>query len=479
MTVSKSFPRTAPLVVVGDTMLDVDLDGEAGRLCPDAPVPVVDLRQERQRPGGAGLAALLASQHGQDVLLVTALGGDESGEWLRDMLASYVDIRALPLCGTTVRKTRIRAAGQPVVRVDSGDGRAGASALAGRISDAIRSAAAVLVADYGLGVASDPMVREALTYVGRKVPVVWDPHPRGAVPIRGARLVTPNESEAWRFAGVLPGRLRDIGANAAMLRLRWQADAVAVTRGAQGVVLAEQRVSALPVPPDVQVPPRSDTCGAGDRFSSAATVALLNGQSVADAVAVAVDAASRFVADGGTASFDGLLPIPASVPAKSEAVIDRVRRRGGRVVATGGCFDLLHPGHISLLQQARALGDALVVCVNSDASIRRLKGPGRPINAVSDRVRLLEALEPVDAVVVFDEPSPEAVLRSLRPDVWVKGDDYTEAQLPEAEVVRQYGGEVVFVPIVHGYSTTRLVKAIHGTRSLTSKESKQQNRGVA
>jgi rfaE bifunctional protein nucleotidyltransferase chain/domain len=141
-----------------------------------------------------------------------------------------------------------------------------------------------------------------------------------------------------------------------------------------------------------------------------------------------------------------------------------VRAGGGTVVATGGCFDLLHAGHVSLLRQARALGDALVVCLNSDESVRRLKGPGRPIVSAEDRARLLTELVSVDAVVVFEEPSPAAVLERLRPHVWVKGGDYAEADMPEAATVRWHGGEVVLIPTVSGYSTSRLVAAAHGSK---------------
>jgi rfaE bifunctional protein nucleotidyltransferase chain/domain len=140
-------------------------------------------------------------------------------------------------------------------------------------------------------------------------------------------------------------------------------------------------------------------------------------------------------------------------------VVSWLRRRGGRLVATGGCFDLLHPGHLSLLRQARALGDALVVCVNSDESVRRRKGPGRPIVPAADRIALLEALEPVDAVIMFEEDTPAVLLDTVRPDVWVKGGDYTVEDLPEAPVVRRHGGQVVIVSLVAGYSTSRLVSA--------------------
>ncbi|MGH4024174.1 MAG: D-glycero-beta-D-manno-heptose 1-phosphate adenylyltransferase [Pseudonocardiaceae bacterium] len=449
------------LVVFGDTLLDTDIDGTVDRHCPDAPVPVVNLDARRLRPGGAGLAALLAARAGHDVVLVSALGTDRPGWALADLLGPHAEVIRMPLRGTTVCKTRIRTGDRSLLRLDSGDGRACGAPSEARLRDVMRDAAAVLVSDYGRGVTADSTIRAALSNLAGQVPVVWDPHPRGAFLVPGCRMVTPNETEAARA-------LPDTGARAAaMLRAHWRCDAVAVTRGARGAVLATaDGCFTVPVP-GLLIPAGRDTCGAGDAFSAAATGALLASSSLNEAVAEAVGAASRFVADGGAASIGAaaageLLPGsgPVGGPAACLSAVDAVahlRHRGGRLVATGGCFDLLHPGHLSLLRQARALGDGLVVCLNSDASVRRRKGPGRPLVRAADRIELLAALEPVDAVAVFDEDTPTTLLETLRPDVWVKGGDYTVSELPEAAVISSYGGEVVIVPVLHGYSTSRLV----------------------
>ncbi|WP_410649694.1 PfkB family carbohydrate kinase [Amycolatopsis sp. cmx-4-54] len=449
-----------PLVVVGDALLDVDVDGTSDRLCPDAPVPVVDLTREWRRPGGAGLAALLAARSTAEVVLVTPLGGDQAGRTLSGLLEREVRVVPMPLCGTTVTKTRVRAAGQSLVRLDSGDGRAEHSPLTADVREALRSAGAILVADYGRGVTGHPEVRELLAELARTIPVVWDPHPRGAEPVAGIRLATPNLAEAEQ--------LTEAGADAEELAKQvhslWRADAVCVTTGSRGAVLTEGGSCTTFRPPSGVV--AKDTCGAGDRFASAVTAALLDGASTADAVATGVETAARFVATGGAATLSTVdnepRPDTAHHGASAFDVAARVRARGGRLVATGGCFDLLHPGHASLLRQARALGDALVVCLNSDASVRGLKGPGRPIVTARDRARLLTELTSVDAVVVFDEPDPAAVLDRLRPDVWVKGGDYADTELPESAVVRGHGGEIVLIPTIRGYSTSRLVAAAEG-----------------
>ncbi|MBV8541380.1 MAG: D-glycero-beta-D-manno-heptose 1-phosphate adenylyltransferase [Pseudonocardiales bacterium] len=458
------------LVVLGDSLLDSDVEGTVDRLCPDAPVPVVDVREQRWRPGGAGLAALLAARAGHDVLLVTALGVDPAARLLADLLAAHVEVVRMPLRGATVCKTRIRAAGRSLLRVDAGDGRAAGAPGRDGFTDVLCRAEAVLVCDYGRDVTADPTVREALVGLVRRVPVVWDPHPRGAPPVPGCRLVTPNETEAVsslpRPAEARSTSTPAVGlAAAAALRARWRCDAVAITLGARGAALATaQGCSAVPVP-EIEIPPDCDPCGAGDAFAAAVTGALLVTSSVRAAVAAAVHAASRFVADGGAASVSS--PPTGSPPTgwaqslgvSAVEVVARLRHRGGRLVATGGCFDLLHPGHLSLLRQARALGDALVVCVNSDESVRRRKGPGRPIVPAADRIALLKALEPVDAVIMFDEDTPTALLETLRPDLWVKGGDYTMDELPEASMVHRHGGQVVIIPLLGGYSTSRLVCA--------------------
>ena len=454
------------LVVVGDTLLDADVEGTAERICPDAPVPVLDATGQRQRPGGAGLAALLAARAGHHVVLLTALGADPPARLLADLLASRVEMVRMPLRGATVCKTRIRAGGQSLLRIDSGDGRAAAGPVGSRAHEALRRCDAVLVADYGRGVAANPTVRGALAELAGRVPVVWDPHPKGAMPVPGCRLATPNEAEALGFASA--AGFADGEGTSTALREVWRCAALAVTLGARGALLSTPDACEVVPVPDTAAPPGQDTCGAGDAFAAAAAGALLHGAGPREAVTAAVDAAARFVASGGAAALDAPAAVSAMVrPGTGCTALDvaaRLRSARSRLVATGGCFDLLHPGHLGLLRAARALGDGLVVCLNSDESVRRRKGPGRPIVPAADRVAMLEALEPVDAVAVFDEDTPAALLELLRPDVWVKGGDYAVANLPEADVVRRHDGEIVIIPMVEGYSTSRLVSAVRTAR---------------
>jgi rfaE bifunctional protein nucleotidyltransferase chain/domain/rfaE bifunctional protein kinase chain/domain len=431
------------LVVVGDALLDVDIEGTAERLCPDAPAPVLEVRAERTRPGGAALAAALAAADGVDVTLVSAVADDEDGERLRDALGAVPAVLG-PSPAATPVKTRLRSGGHSLARLDRGGGPEVAR-LTDRMLDAVRAADLVLVSDYGRGLARDPRLRAEL----RRLPVVWDPHPRGPQPVPGARLVTPNLAEALDASG-------EVGPEAAasVLRERWGARAVVVTLGAGGALLDH---GGTPVAVPAPRIPVVDPCGAGDRFAVTAAARLMAGAATDDAVAAAVDAAAEFLSCGGASGF-GRTPAPTT--SDVDRVIASTRARGGVVVATGGCFDLLHAGHARTLAAARALGDCLVVCLNSDRSVRRLKGPDRPHIGVGDRKELLCALGCVDAVAVFDEDTPNALLARLRPDVWVKGGDYSADALPEADLVRGWGGRTVVVPYHQGRSTTLLSTSI-------------------
>lgn len=455
-----------PLVVIGDTLLDIDLEGSAERLTPDAPVPVLDNLVEKPRPGGAALAATMAARDGHEVVLVTAIGSDEAGPRVEALLEGLRVIR-LPYDGPTAVKQRVRAGGQSLLRLDSGSGPGRIRGVPGGLAEVVRSAGAVLVADYGRGVTAVPELREIVAALPRSVPVVWDPHPRGNEPTPGARLVTPNRSEAGTFADRLEiavpsraGGLATIGKRADGLVAAWEAQAVAVTLGERGALLSYGSGSPVVTPaPAVHA---VDPCGAGDRFAVSAATALGEGRITTEAIQVAVADAAAYVAAGGpTSLFHGNGRAADRPQGKSsvEDLVAHVSALGGTVVATGGCFDLLHAGHVATLRAARQLGDCLVVCLNSDDSVRRLKGPSRPLVPAADRARVLEALECVDAVVVFAEDTPVEAIRRIRPHVWAKGGDYAGTDVPEAAVLEEWGGQAVVLPYLQGRSTTQLVKS--------------------
>ncbi|MEO3928065.1 PfkB family carbohydrate kinase [Micromonosporaceae bacterium B7E4] len=517
---------TGTIVVVGDTLLDRDVEGVVNRLCPDSPVPVLDENNSVDRPGGAGLAALFAAGRGYEVALVTALADDEGAARLSHLLtAAGVQVYGLPLPGATPEKIRLRTRGRVLLRHDRGGPAGPPGEPSEAVLDLLAGAAGILVSDYGRGVARLPALRTALA--GTAAPIVWDPHPRGPAAVPGVRLATPNEVEARELAGVAIGGSRLVSAArcAQALRQRWRVGAVVVTMGGEGALLCHAGSTPLAVPSPTCAD--GDTCGAGDRFAATATVALADGALVSEAVQHAVAEASGYVAAGGVASAvpaapargatvrTGARPAGAGAGAGTTAgaaaragevdrgdevvrsrpgvasrtdtvpitavdwsdrigpraageVVARVRAAGGTVVATGGCFDLLHAGHVATLEAARQLGDCLVVCVNSDDSVAGLKGPDRPLVRHADRARLLAALGCVDAVVVFDESTPHAALAWLRPDIWVKGGDYGTGadgpDLPEAEIMHRWGGHTVVVPYLDGRSTTGMIAAARAGR---------------
>jgi D-beta-D-heptose 7-phosphate kinase/D-beta-D-heptose 1-phosphate adenosyltransferase len=440
------------LVVVGDALLDRDIQGRVERSCPEAPAPVLDEEECVARPGGAGLAAVLAAADGHDVTLVTAFAGDARARELRSLLrAAGVQVIDLGLSGRTPTKVRLRNDGVLLLRLDGNPGRSVVGPATPASRAALAAAEGVLVSDYGRGVAGALGMRHELESAARRIPLVWDPHPRGEEPVAWSLLACPNRSEAEHFSGL--GEAAWAGRE---LKRRWNVCSVAVTLGAQGAVVCNGGD-----PFFVAAPPASgDTCGAGDRFASAAVQELAAGARLAEAVEAAVAAASRFV-DADGASSVRVAPVSEAPRGKGlEAVLARTRAAGGTVVATGGCFDILHAGHVSLLARARELGDCLVVCLNSDRSVRRLKGRDRPYVSAEDRTAILEALECVDGVAVFEEDTPAELLARVRPDVWVKGGDYDARELPETRLVESWGGRVAIVPYVAGRSTTRIVKEI-------------------
>jgi rfaE bifunctional protein nucleotidyltransferase chain/domain len=364
-----------------------------------------------------------------------------------------VDLRR----GETPVKTRVRVDGHTLVRIDDGDD-----------DDALVDARAVadfddhdldgvLVADYGRGVAAAPEVRAWLTSWSTTRAIVWDPHPRGPDPIAGARLVTPNRAE-MRARGFAVDSVADVATAAMHLASRWRAQGVVVTLGGDGAVLGVPGRLPLAVP--APVVGGADPCGAGDCFAANATVSAARGAVLTEAVSDAVAAASNFVAAGGVQR----MCAPAMPRTQAGDRLAGVRERGGTIVATSGCFDLLHAGHVSMLEAARALGDALVVLLNSDRSVQGLKGAERPIVGEEDRAAVLRGLQCVDEVVVFDELTPVRVLERVRPALFVKGDDYGAGGIPETELLRRWGGAVVVVPYLEGRSSTRLIEEVFRER---------------
>lgn len=460
--------RRPRIVVLGDALLDRWWAGSADRISREAPAPVVRIADRADVPGGAANTAVNLAALGADVAIVGAVGDDDGGTALATLLAAAgVDITGLvriPGFATTV-KTRIAGGGQVLVRLDEGDAvPAEARALvAAAALAATRAADAELVCDYGIGSASGA-VREALAARGARPPVtVVDAHDLAPWAVLSPTAVTPNAGETERLleASLGPDRV----ASAVLQR-----DALLAATGAAGVVVTLDRDGtvvhdAASTSRTVAHPaPDAMANGAGDTFAAALTLALAGGEPLPEAAAFAQLAADVVVRQPGTsvcsrealrASVEG----PARVldTDRLEAALDADRRAGRRIVFTNGCFDVLHVGHITSLKQAKQLGDVLVVAVNDDDSVRRLKGPGRPINRAADRAGVLAELTSVDYVTVFGSDTAIPLLERLRPDVYAKGGDYTPAMLEETPTVEAYGGTVAILGYVSAHSTSGII----------------------
>jgi rfaE bifunctional protein nucleotidyltransferase chain/domain/rfaE bifunctional protein kinase chain/domain len=460
------------LLILGDALLDSWLNGHPSRLCREGPVAVVDLDERGDACGGAGNTAVNVAALGAGAALVSVVGADAAGDRLRGRLAAAGVTQRLvvvPGRGTPV-KSRLLADGQVVARIDEGDTASVPEAYARRLVRLAQSVVdegcdAVVVCDYGAGTLTGPVrawLRSVRPRLGR---LVVDAHELRRWAYLSPDLVTPNVAEAARLLGTPPptgpGRAGWVAEHAARLAEEARAGTVAVTLDADGAVLIEHgrvvgRTHTRPVPPVYAT-------GAGDAYVAAFTLGLGAGAGVPEAGELAQRAAESAVSGTGTAvcSVTDLAGPPVLVDAAGLGrLVAGHRARGRRIVFTNGCFDVLHRGHVGYLAEASRLGDVLVVAVNSDESVRRLKGPDRPVNPVEDRAAVLAALACVDHVVVFEEDSPRELIELVRPDLYVKGGDYPPELIPEAELVRGLGGEVRVMAYLPDLSTSKLIERI-------------------
>jgi D-beta-D-heptose 7-phosphate kinase/D-beta-D-heptose 1-phosphate adenosyltransferase len=464
------------VLVLGDALLDRYLQGSAREICREGPVPVVTLDEVVDLPGGAGNTAANAAALGAEVHLLTVTGDDADAVALTAALddGGVVAHLAVDHRRATITKHRLFAGDQLLARFDRGlrqrPSVAATRWLVAKLEALLPSVDAVIVADYGYGTCC-PETLETLrrARVAHPCVLVTDARDLRRLKPVGATAVKPNYGEALALLGLEEqggDRAAVIQRHAEALLEASGAATVVVTLDVDGAVVCERgravhRVAARPAP-------ARRATGAGDTFTAALTLALAAGADAAAAAEIASVAAAVVVAKPWTATCDaqelrlGLEGAAKHVdgPAALEACVAAHRRRHRRIVFTNGCFDLLHRGHVTYLNQAKLLGDVLIVAVNSDESVRRLKGPDRPITPLDDRLQVLAALGCVDHVVPFDEPSPRALLRAARPDVYVKGGDYVREMLPEANLLDELGTRLQFISYIPDRSTTRLIDVI-------------------
>lgn len=457
------------VLVAGDVMLDRYWIGPTSRISPEAPVPVVRIRSDETRPGGAANVALNVASLGARTSLLGVVGDDEAARQLRaaaqacGVEPNFVQTHTAP----TIAKLRVLSRNQQLIRLDFEEsldetGSFDRAALQARFAALLADCDVVILSDYGKGTLGDaPALIAAAREAGR--PVLVDPKGTNWQRYRGATLLTPNTAE---FEAVV-GPCRDqaeLVAKAEALRAELALDALLVTRSEHGMSLIEPGRPALHLPATAREV--FDVTGAGDTVVATLAAALAAGQSLASAARLANAAAGIVVTKLGTATVSVAelqQALGAAVPGGvvDEAALLRAvaaaRSAGRRIVMTNGVFDVLHVGHARYLQAARQLGDLLIVAVNDDDSVRRLKGPTRPLNAVTDRMDLLAALRCVDYVVPFGEDTPARLIGRVLPQLLVKGGDYRPEQIAGFDAVTTNGGEVRVLPFHDGYSTTRLI----------------------
>ncbi len=469
-------------LVIGDVMLDVFERGRAERLAPDTPAPVVtDIRKESSPGGAANVAANLAAL-GAEVTLLGVVGDDPSGaELLRGLnQIGVLTDNVFRLSGrATVMKKRLVAGDATLARVDSGDKEplmgAAEVEFAGRAAALAQSAEVVVVSDYsGGGVTQE--VADALAATDHGC-VLLDSKDPLRLRWRNLTAAAPNHLEAQSTLGLRveadPSWV-DVGTVGEALRDALGVHTLTITLAEEGVVVVDSAGATRLRGRRVANP---DVNGAGDTFLAAFALSLGGGAPPRTAARLGIEAATLAVSRAGTTPV-GFRELLQRLPEDGvegpgpvldlKADLERVRRSGGKVVFTNGCFDLLHRGHLFLLREARSLGDMLVVGVNSDASARRVKGPGRPVTLEEDRVELLEALPCVDRVVIFDEDTPETLIRRVEPDLHVKGGDHADERLPEESVVEELGGEVVVLPLLPGRSASATIEHIRSAEADTT-----------
>ncbi len=459
----------AQVLVAGDVMLDRYWQGATARISPEAPVPVVQVQHTDDRPGGAANVALNLASLGAAASLTGIVGQDDNAQLLTTRLQqSGVKTRFhASEKQPTITKLRVMSRNQQLIRLDFEQPLTTEAGFNQAYTEALAKADLVILSDYAKGTLTDiqPLIQQA-RQAGKRVLI--DPKGKDFSRYRQASLLTPNLTELEAVVGPCAD-LKQLEIKAEALRQELELEALLVTLSEKGMLLLREGETPLHLPTRAQE--IFDVTGAGDTVIAVMGLALASGHAYPEAMMLANLAAGLVVAKPGTATVsiaevytalhnDKLTEYGMLSPASLVEAVRAAQARGEKVVMTNGCFDLLHAGHVAYLEEARELGDRLIVAVNSDASVSRLKGPSRPINPLERRMRVLAGLQAVDWVVAFEEDTPAELISQLLPDLLVKGGDYHPEEIAGAASVLQAGGEVKVLEFVDGVSTTAMVRSI-------------------
>jgi D-beta-D-heptose 7-phosphate kinase/D-beta-D-heptose 1-phosphate adenosyltransferase len=467
------------VLVIGDLMLDRYLMGNVNRISPEAPVPVVLLNHSEQRAGGAANVAANLSGLGINTQIIGCIGDDDSGYALKRIIKDagiQIDNVMTSTLRPTVSKTRVMSSNQQIVRIDDESSSAftteETAQLLRHVTEALKSKPAmVILSDYAKGVLSGSTCKTIITQCKQLgIPVIADPKGRDYSKYLGATALTPNKKETAEACGVAPHETEALLVAAQQLKNKLALDFLAVTRGEEGISFIDaNHTEHIPATAKKVF----DVSGAGDTVIATLAAGLVHDLNPHDALQLANIAAGIVVGKVGTVpvSQSELLKTLVSEDGQSQAdkicdkhqlleLVSHWKANKQKIVFTNGCFDLLHAGHVTYLEAARKTGDKLILGLNTDRSVSALKGPTRPVIHEQDRARVLAALASVDAVILFDEDTPLSLIDAIRPDVIVKGDDYTEEQVVGGKEVKSWGGSVKLIPLVQGRSTSNIIKKL-------------------
>lgn len=459
------------IMVIGDVMLDRFIDGTVSRLSPEAPVPILEKAHDSIMPGGAANVAINLARLGCDVRLLSVTGGDTAGLQLAQILGSNLAIdfhQVVDNARPTTTKTRFRADKQQVLRVDEEVNtpidRETAAQLIASFADSLPGVKLVVLSDYAKGAVPADVISQIRTMAGKAgIPFITDPKLADFSIYAGADMLTPNLSELKAAVTLTSDELEDIAAAASGLAKSHQLGSVLVTLSARGMLLAHEDGTWDHDP--TRARDVFDVSGAGDTVIAMIAAALAGGMTRVEAVTLANIAAGVVVGKAGTATVSpGEIIAMASPTVPNLGVPDLAakceswRAKGERIGFANGCFDLLHPGHIHLLTKAAASCDRLIVGLNSDASVKRLKGETRPLQTARQRAAIMASLPLVDGVGVFEEDTPLELITALQPDIIFKGGDYRPEDVVGGDIAAARGGEVIIIPTLGNHSSSALIE---------------------
>lgn len=464
------------ILVFGDLMLDEHIWSKVSRISPEAPVPIADVSNINHVPGGCGNVAANVAALGGIPFLVGIIGNDSSGHKLRKALSdSKIAIKHIIVDAKrpTILKSRIIAGSQHIVRIDREDRTVLSpdliNTITKRLHNLIPKVDAIIISDYGKGAVTEKTAQLAIGLARQyKKPVAVDPKGANYSKYKGATIITPNLREAAIATRNVVLDEKSLIKTGKTLRQTTKIDYVLITRGRDGMSLfSKDKIIYIPaIPREVY-----DITGAGDTVIATLSLAMCAGASMINAAMLANTAASVVVGKISTApcfkdeleqALEGHEPITRKIKLRLEIsdIVKRLKIEGAKIIFTNGCFDLLHLGHVRYLREAKKLGDILIIGLNSDDSVRNLKGKDRPYISEMERAEILASLECVDYVTIFSEQRPDNLIKLVKPDIHVKGGDYKANQLPEKKLVESLGGKVVVIPPIKGKSTTNIVARI-------------------